>query len=49
MEDLILDKEQCIANKAIQLRVLFQLAIETLDDLNNVDARYGNKKLGAML
>lgn len=24
-------------------------AIETLDDLNNVDARYGNKKLGAML
>lgn len=49
MEDLILDKEQYIANKAIQLRVLFQLAIETLDDLNNVDARYGNKKLGAML
>ena len=49
MEDLILDKEQYIANKAIQLRVLFQLAIETLDYLNNVDARYGNKKLGAML
>lgn len=49
MEDLILKKEQYLANKAIQARVLFQMAIETLDDLNNIDARYGNKKLGAML
>lgn len=49
MLDLELNKEQYIANKAIQTRVLCQMLIETLDDLNNVDARYGNKKLGAML
>lgn len=49
MNDLILTKEQFIANRVIQLRICIQIAIETLDELNAKDIRFGDKKLNQML
>jgi hypothetical protein len=43
------EKEQLIANKTISLYVKVQLMIEDLDDLNNLDAKFGNKKLASQL
>lgn len=50
MKDLeFTEKEQLIANKTISLYVKVQLMIEDLDDLNNLDAKFGNKKLASQL
>ena len=50
MEDLVFTKkEELIANKIISVCVKVQLMIEELDELSRLDARYGNKKLGAQL
>ena len=50
MTDLVFtDKQQLIANKVISVAVKVQLMIEELDELNQLDVRFGNKKLAAQL
>jgi hypothetical protein len=50
MQDLVFTKkEEMIANKTISVCIKVQLMIEELDELNKLDARYGNKKLGSQL